>query len=103
MDLAALWEHVPHLLEVCVCDNIPALRDLRLVSKEASRVALLGLRSFTLMLRGIDGYKTVSGAALLRGTQLWNLDVDLLMSGEGENCMATFATYYSQPKSCSFG
>lgn len=103
MDLAALWEHVPHLLDVCVCDNIPVMRNLRLIRKEASKeasVALLGLRSFTLMLKGIDGYQTVSGASLLRSTQLRKLDVHLLMSGVGSNCMTSGHTFTRFTNDC---
>lgn len=81
MDLAGLMERVPPLLDACVSEKIDALQNLRLVSKDASRVALLDLRSYTLTLKGFEGYKNVSGASMLQHTHLQNLSVHLLLSG----------------------
>lgn len=80
MDLVALWEHVPLLLAECTCDDIPVVRNLRLVNKDASRVALLGLRSYTLTLSGPDC--SIIGAGVLQKTRLQNLSVRLVISGE---------------------
>lgn len=82
MDLATLLEKVPPLLEVCLHNGITSVRNMRLVSKEASRVALLGLRSYTLRLRGTTRTDTnVGGARLLRNARLQKLTVCLVSSG----------------------
>lgn len=80
-DLIALMEHVPPLLEACTCDDIPVLRNLRFVNKEASRVALLGLRSYIVRLRGDATDTNISGARLLQGTHLTHLTLYLQLSG----------------------
>lgn len=80
-DFAALLEQAPALIEACIADNIPALRNLRLVSKEASRVALLGLRSYTLSLRGQITDSNIDGAPLLQQTRLSHLNVQVYVVG----------------------
>lgn len=81
MDLARILEEVPHLLDACVCDETASLRRLRLVNKEASRVALLGLKSYTLKLKGVCTDTNVDGASLLRQTKLQSLNFHLLLTG----------------------
>lgn len=78
----AVLQRVPHLLHACVADYIPALRVLRLVSKEASQVALLALRSYTLTLKGKAKDTNVGGVRLLRHTSLSNLSVCLRSTGK---------------------
>lgn len=80
---ASLLEQAPPLLDACISGDIAALREVRLVSKEASRVALLGLKSYTLNLKGAATDTNVGGARLLRSTRLMKLSVFLRLSG---NC-----------------
>lgn len=77
-------QEVPPLLSACLRDDeTPSLRKLRLVSKDASRVALLGLSSYTLTLNGAAGDTNVSGGArLLKPTRLKHLSVHLCLKGE---------------------
>lgn len=82
MDLIALMRKVPRLRTACVPDEITAVRILRLVNKEASRVALLSLRSYTLNLQGLASDSNISGASLLQQTHLDMLTVNLTLSGE---------------------
>lgn len=101
MDLVNLFHHVSPLLHACinncsalsdrmgVIQDIADLRALRLVNKECSRVAPMGLRSYTLTLKGLPGNGKdthVGGAALLQHTHLRCLRVNLLLSGE-TTCM----------------
>lgn len=84
MDLIALLAHVPPLLEACTSDQTPAVRTLRLVCKEASRTALLGLRSYKLRLLNNSAKimdTNVNGARLLRTVQLHSLQVSLTLTG----------------------
>lgn len=83
VELIALLECVPPLLDACVVgdDDNHTLQRLRLVSKDASRVALLGLKTYSLELRGCPGDTNVSGSNLLRGAKLQTLEVDLSLSG----------------------
>lgn len=81
IDLAVLLEHVPPLLEACICNQAASLRLLRLVNKEWSRVVLLGLRSYTVTLKGEPADTNVNGASLLQQTKLQSLEVHLLLSG----------------------
>lgn len=82
MSLFDLLQRVPQLLDACVQDSIRLLRSLRLVSKEASKVALLALRSYTLTLKGDAKDSNVNGARLLSHTHLETLDLHLAVSGE---------------------
>lgn len=107
MDLMTLFRRVPPLLQACIWQGKPfsnreeasGLRALRLVCKEASGVALLALRSFTLTLMGparcpwtSSSDTIISGAKLLKETQLKHLKVCLLISGE---CfVSTFDCYF---------
>lgn len=81
LGVCALLQRVPPLLEACVCDKISVLRTLRLVSKESSHVALLGLRTYTLTLMGSTQDINMNGAVLLRTTRLDTLRVRLVLSG----------------------
>lgn len=56
-------------------------RRFRLISKEGSRVAMLGLEAYSIKLGGEGGYKRVCVARLLRPTRLRHLSVELLLSG----------------------
>lgn len=90
MGLVLLWTRVPLLLEACVCDEVEALRRLRLVSKEASRTALSGLKSYTLKLctdtRNTDSMIVqVSGARLLRQAKLKTLEIWIGLTGKHAN------------------
>lgn len=82
-DLVSLLEHVPILLNACLCgyNTIPDLRNMRLVSKEAGRVALLALTSYTLKLEGDAKDTNISGVRLLQHTRLKHLSVHLHLSG----------------------
>lgn len=84
MDLVGLWERVPSLLDLCMDDEQSQLTALRLVSKEASRVALLALRYYTLTLseERQGGHVNGSVARLLRQTHLQELTVILPLSGQ---------------------
>lgn len=82
MDLIELLQSVPQLLDACVQGKTAVLRNLRLISKEASKVALLALRSFTLTLKGGAKDTDVNGAGVLSHTCLKNLSVHLAESGD---------------------
>lgn len=95
--LVDLLELVPALLEACtqgpvidpymhgpnIKTSMPAIRRLRLVSKDASRVALNAVRAFKLTLMGGvgDTYLGVGGVRLLQQTKLDTLTVRILSSG----------------------
>lgn len=81
MDLVGHMAQVPPLLEACVSKDIAALRSVRLVNKEASHVALLGLRTYTLTLKGDVQDTNVIGTSLLQRTTLEVLQVHLRLSG----------------------
>lgn len=83
-DLVPVLRRVPRLLEACVLDDLPSLRALRLVCKEASQVALRGLTSFTVELIDGGGYAQVNAARMVRQTQLTELKVSLPWLGEFE-------------------
>lgn len=74
-------EHVPPLLDACLLDKVEAVRSMRLVKKEASRVALLALKSYNLKLEGSAKDTNVSGARLLQHTHLQHLSVRLHLTG----------------------
>lgn len=52
-DLVDMLGRIPPLLAACICVEPTALKTLRLVNTDASRVALLGVRSYTL---NVDAY-----------------------------------------------
>lgn len=81
MDLSALMEKVPPLIDACIQDDVPTFRRLRLVDKEGRRIALLGLTSYTLM-KGLAGDTNVCGAGLLSNTHLLKMEVKLALSSE---------------------
>lgn len=77
------------LLTSCVRDGVDSCSDdalclLRLISKEASRVAMLALCTYTLILKDESGYGRVCGARLLRKANLQNLHIHVQLSGEGQ-------------------
>lgn len=76
-------EQVPRLLDACVGEDISALRRLRLVSKEASRVALLAIQTYTLTLKGTRTDTNIGGAGMLQATRLRELTVRLHLTGGG--------------------
>lgn len=63
-------------------DYANALKGLRLVSKEVSQMAMLGVKTFTLTLRGADGDTDIDRASFLQKTKLHSLSVRLGVSGE---------------------
>lgn len=63
-------------------DYANSLKELRLVSKEVSQVAMLGFKTFTLTLRGADGDTDVDRASLLQKAKLRHLAVHLRISGK---------------------
>lgn len=81
MDLVGLLEQIPTLLHMCVGDEIAVLKVLRLVGKRFSKIALKALKTYTLTLTGSSKDTNVSGARLLRHTQLQALNVSLDLSG----------------------
>lgn len=81
IDLVAILGQVPPLLEQCVLDEVKTLRALRLVNKDASRIALHGLKSFHLSLKGADKESSVSCARMLSHAQLTQLSVSMTLSG----------------------
>lgn len=81
MDLIDLLEKAPPLLYACTLEDIPTVRQLRLVCKEGSRVGLLGLRTYTLNLNGGPANTNVSGSSLLQRAALQELHVHLCLSG----------------------
>lgn len=80
MDLVTLLEHVPPLREACVSKDNATLKAMRLVSKEVGRVALMGLTSFILYLKGRDNDSPISVARLLQHARLKELTVLLTLS-----------------------
>lgn len=95
MDLVTLLRSAPTLLEKIVKmrlgDGINSrnynIGNLRLVSKEASEVALNAVKHYTLSLTGSSGLAgqrdtNVSGARLLQHTKLQRLDVNVSLNGE---------------------
>lgn len=101
MDFVSLLRHVPQLLFSCINDDKIGphrpraltlivntdvrFRVLRLLSKECSKVALTGLRFFSLNLRGSPhGVQdtNIHSAKLLQHACLQSLDVKLLLSGD---------------------
>lgn len=81
MDLVALWGKVPPLLDACLDSASAAVRTLRLVNKEASKVALFALRSYTLTLTKCKEYNPLWIARLLTVTKLQELRVLLHSTG----------------------
>lgn len=81
MNFVTLLGQSSPLRQACVQDNESVLCDLRLVSKDASRFALLALNTYTLRLKGDTQDINVGGARLLRQTKLRDLNVHLLLSG----------------------
>lgn len=81
-DFIELLEHISFLCEACIGDTTLAMRSMRLVSKEASRVALLALTSYHVTLEGGIMDTHVNRASLLQNTYLKTLSVTLHMSGE---------------------
>lgn len=81
MDFVTLLGQSSPLRQACVQDNESVLCDLRLVSKDASRFALLALNTYTLRLKGDSQGTNVGGARLLRQIQLRDVNVHLLLSG----------------------
>lgn len=57
------------------------LKSLRLVSKEISQLALLGVKLFEVTLRGEDRDTDVGGAGLLQQTKLSKLTLNLQLNG----------------------
>lgn len=102
VDLVELWSRVPALLEACTSGDGPvgpcdfmddenpvafgALRTLRLVNRQASRTALLGLKSYSLILctrRSIDRMNTqVNAARLLQTANLKTLQICFDLTGK---------------------
>lgn len=93
MDLVTLLQHVPALLHACVDNKLNFCRDeenahirtLRLVNRELSCVAPMGLKSFTLTLKGISERSrdtNMGSAVLLQHARLKLLKVHLLLTGE---------------------
>lgn len=81
MDFIDVLENAAPLLEACICDNIPALRQMRLVCKKASEVSLLALKSYPLRLTGRNCDTNVNGAGLLRTTRLKSLQISMRLTG----------------------
>lgn len=83
INVVGLLELIPPLLDRCLLsdDNlckkhhtsIPKLLSLRLVNKEASRIALLALRKYRLRLEGVENNSNLMGTRLLHQTQLKKL------------------------------
>lgn len=81
VDFVDYLEKVPLLLEACVGDDTSALSCLRLLSRNASRVVMLGLKSCTLTLRGRGTDTDIKGAHILRHAHLHDLHLRLGISG----------------------
>lgn len=79
--LLALFSRVAPVVDACVVDAIPALRCLMLVSKEASQVALQGMRSFSVDLRGSDNNTSTVVTSHSTQAHLQHLTVRLLLQG----------------------
>lgn len=81
MDLVTLLGSVPPLLEHCETYKNRSLRALRLVSKEACRVALLCLRSFDLNINGAEHESHVIAARILHPVHLAELTIRMSLTG----------------------
>lgn len=85
MDLAKLLaqgENSPVLRALAnICDYTICVKRLRLVSKDISRLALLGLIRYTLRFRGGPRDTNVRAASLLQGAKLSEVFVQLRLSG----------------------
>lgn len=88
-----LLQRIPPLLHACIDSNADLdlgndnshLRALRLLNKECSGVAMLGLKSYIVTLGGAVGYAqetNISGVRLLRLARLGSLRLNLTLSGE---------------------
>lgn len=66
----------------CSSDYTASLKCLRLVSKEVGRLALLGLREYTLSLQGNGDDTNVNAASLLQHAKLSKLTVHLRLTGD---------------------
>lgn len=82
MDLIALLQHVPTLLEACIEDNTAAVMTMRLVCKEASRFAMLALKTYNLWLTNSANDTNVDGSRLLQQAHLRRLKVHLRLSSK---------------------
>lgn len=63
-------------------DYSASLRSLRLVCKEFSKIALVGLRRYKLKLEGDNGDTDVSRASFLQQARLLELNADLRITRE---------------------
>lgn len=82
-DLLAVMQAVPPLLSACVGEKGDSeWKALRLVSKEASRVAMLAYVTHSLSLQGYANDTQISRAQLLRTTCLKTLHVTLCLTGK---------------------
>lgn len=81
MDLIALLEHAPALLEACISCSSFDVGVLRLINKESSRVALKGLRSYALMLIKSASDTDIRAATLLQRTNLEDFEIMVTLSG----------------------
>lgn len=80
--LLALGGHSPVLQALACTDGyIASLRCLRMVNKEISQLALLGLETFSLTLKGVDSDTCVKRASLLKQTKLSELNVHIRLTG----------------------
>lgn len=82
MDFVELLQHVPELREACIGDDPIQIRTMRLVSKEASRIALSGLRSYNVEFLDTIKDTNVNGFKLMKHTCLQTLTVSLVVSGK---------------------
>lgn len=89
--LVALLEKVPALLECVVCGHpgceqramrVSAIRALRLVDKESSRMALLALRECSLIMKGGDSDTNLMGTRLLKQANLHHVKLKVAITGE---------------------
>lgn len=91
-DLLSLLQCIPPLLHACVDGSHPASKTaranfsaFRLVSKEANRVALAAITSYTLTFLGKPTDTCADIARLLRQAKLQSLHVILRSTGVNEN------------------
>lgn len=82
MDVITLMQHVPPLLHACVGGSVSLLRNLRFVSKQASRIAMQAAHSFSLKLEGRATDTDMGSLAILQQSRLKNLHVSLFLSGK---------------------
>lgn len=82
VELSELFRLVPHLLDTCVKDGPATWKHVRLINRDASRAALICLKSCILDLWGTMSDSDVSGADVLQATRLDSLTVHLHLSGE---------------------